>query len=293
MKKTSVLLLITLLFAGLTLVSCQKEHSVRDTGPLAGFGENGASEALFSVSTTKRVRFSRGNLQYQVSTGKWNFASHQYDYTGSYSTTMVDLFGWGTSGWSNYAQCYEPTSTSNWNPDYWPGGGAGNDLVGFCDSSDWGVYNAISNGGDQAGLWRTLTMKEWQFLMGVTADTNRINKWGTATVVGTHHGLVLLPDVWECPEGLSFNPGAHGWNNNVYSGEQWSKMESAGAIFLPAGGCRYGNGVDNEGEAGYYWSSTHFDAERSYCMKLSADDMDADNRAFRSSGCSVRLVMDN
>lgn len=293
MKKTSVLLLITLLLAGLTLASCEKERHPAGSGFLPGFNENGASDALFSVSTTKRVRFSRGNLQYNVSTATWTFAQHQYDYTGSYNTTMFDLFGWGTSGWRNYAQSYEPTSTSNWNPDYWPGGGAGNDLVDFCDSADWGVYNAITNGGNKPGMWRTLTMKEWQFLMGVTADTNRVDKWGLATIAGGYRGLVLLPDVWESPEGITFTPGAQGWEKNVYSSDQWGKLEEAGAIFLPAAGCRYAVGVDNEGEAGYYWSSTHFDAERAYCMKISADEMDADNRAFRSSGCSVRLVMDN
>ena len=87
----------------------------------------------------------------------------------------------------------------------------------------------------------------------------------------------------------------HGNQDAVSGYRVTSKVEgyTDKSIFLPAAGCRYAVGVDNEGEAGYYWSSTHFDAERAYCMKISADEMDADNRAFRSSGCSVRLVMDN
>ena len=205
---------------------------------------------------------------------------------------MLDLFGWGTSGWYNPAQSHDPTSTGNWNPDYWPGGNYENDLTGSCANADWGVYNAISNGGNQAGMWRTLTMKEWQVLLGVTADTLRIDKWGLATLEGGRRGLVILPDDWELPCGVTFTPGAHGWNSNAYSKNQWSDMESAGAIFLPAAGCRYGDGVDNAGTAGFYWSSTHFNEARAYCMNFTADEMDADNRCFRSNGCAVRLVMD-
>lgn len=294
MKKTSVLMMVTLLLAGLTLASCEKErHPVGSSG-LTGFDENGASEALFSVSTSKRVRFSRGNLQYMVSTNSWAFAQNQYDYTGTYSATLFDLFGWGTSGWPNPAQCYDPTSTSNWNADYWPGGSTETDLdfLSGCDSADWGVYNAITNGGNAPGMWRTLSSTEWQFLLGITADSARIGKWGTATVADGYHGMILLPDVWECPDGLDFNPGAHGWDNNVYSASQWGEMESAGAIFLPAGGCRYANGVDNASEAGYYWSTTHYSAEHAYYMGFNAESMGATNRCFRSNGLSVRLVMD-
>ena len=292
MKKTSVLLLVTMLLAGLMLASCEKERQPVGSSGLTGFDANGASEALFSVSTSKRVRFSRGNLQYTASTNSWAFAQSQYDYTGTFNTNLFDLFGWGTSGWPNPAHEYDPNSTSNRNSDYWPGGNFEADLTGICDSADWGVYNAITNGGNAPGMWRTLTSNEWQFLMGITADSNRIDKWGIATIVDGYHGMIILPDIWECPEGLEFHPGAHGWETNVYSASQWSDMEAAGAIFLPAGGCRYANGVDNASEAGYYWSATHYNAEHSYYMGFDAVSMGATNRCFRSNGLSVRLVMD-
>ena len=68
----------------------------------------------FSVSATKQVQFSQGNLQYNSSeaTYKWRFAEHQYDYVGAWNTsTWVDLFGWGT--WSGDATNPINESTNN------------------------------------------------------------------------------------------------------------------------------------------------------------------------------------
>ena len=97
----------------------------------------GSKGGLFSVSATQQVWFSQGNLQYQASTNIWRFAEHQWDYVGTqtdasgfYGGTIggtvsgsdnrnirstyggwIDLFGWGTSGWSSGAVCYQPWST--------------------------------------------------------------------------------------------------------------------------------------------------------------------------------------
>lgn len=84
---------------------------------MGGFDSNGASNALFSVRANKMVRFSRGNLQYQASTGTWRFAENQYDTIGADNTNIsatntgwIDLFGWSTGN--------NPTNTSTNNGDY-------------------------------------------------------------------------------------------------------------------------------------------------------------------------------
>ena len=57
------------------MASCNKEEdSWQETSP---FDANGASRALFSVSDSRQVHFSRGNLQYLASTGGWRFALEQ------------------------------------------------------------------------------------------------------------------------------------------------------------------------------------------------------------------------
>lgn len=66
---------------------------------VGGFDENGASNAVFSVADGRTVRFSKGNLQYQASTGTWRFAEHQYDISSTYSG-WNDLFEWDSCGWN-------------------------------------------------------------------------------------------------------------------------------------------------------------------------------------------------
>jgi len=81
------------------------------------------------------------------------------DYDG-----WLDLFKWGTSGWNSGAGAYQPWSTVTNANNYNPGGSMKNDLTGDYANADWGVYNAISNGGNQAGMWRTMTSDEWELI---------------------------------------------------------------------------------------------------------------------------------
>ena len=76
------------------------------------------------------------------------------------------------------------TSTSY--SDY---GDGSNDIAGT--NYDWGVYNKISNGGNQAGMWRTLTSSEWNHLISGRAQANRLMGQGKVNNVngiysGTH-----------------------------------------------------------------------------------------------------------
>ena len=261
-----------------------------------GFGPNGASLAAFSVSATSTVHFSRGNLQYQASTGTWRFAEHQYDYVGyanedisATNAGWIDLFGWGTSGWNSGATAYQPYSTSTNYNDYWPGNNSQNDLTGNYAEADWAYHNAIQNGGNQTHQWRTLTSTEWQYLFEQRPDAQL--KWGKATISGRYSGVVLLPDSWTLPAGLNFNVG-HSWGMNDYTYSQWSRMEAAGAIFLPAAGNRYGTEVRNVGAHGYYWSSTHNYEDDARSVNFYSDDLHPTYYNYRDSGLSVRPVQD-
>ena len=48
----------------------------------ANVAVNGKLPGKFSVSATKVVCFSQGNLQYKASTNTWRFAEEQYDFVG-------------------------------------------------------------------------------------------------------------------------------------------------------------------------------------------------------------------
>jgi len=308
MKKT-VLCTVAAALLAVAMTACEKEKHyynsgtgsvVDDTQRTASnaFDQNGASKKTFSVSSFKRVAFSRGNLQYQASTQKWRFAENQYDYQGntnglisSVNSEWIDLFGWGTSGWNSGAICYQPYSVSTEDTNYWPGGLYDSDLIEGYLQADWGNYAAVSNGGDAQGIWHTLNTREWRYLLGETGVEVRKNKWGMANILDMYYGLIILPDSWELPEGLSFTAGAHDWDINRYNDAEWTKMEEAGAIFLPAGGCRYANGIDDVDEMGAYWSTTHYNEIRSYNISFSSGNLDMDSRNYRSTGLAVRLVM--
>ena len=93
-------------------------------------------------------------------------------------------------------------------------------------------------------------------------DRDKKSKYGVAEVNGVQ-GLVLLPDDWVLPEGVTFNIGvAIGMDSKYYktknllSLEEWTKMEAAGAVFLPAAGYRIETDILFDGDDGYYLSST-------------------------------------
>lgn len=288
------------------------------TSFLVAYATEGALPGAFSVSATKKVYFAKGNLQYQASTQTWRFATNQYDYIGTNNknisstyTGWIDLFGWGTSGWSGSGSAYyqpyasEKPRTMSYKCPYGVGGcydrywsNYGPQESGHIagTNADWGVYCAISNGGGQANLWRTLTYDEWYYL--IYTRTNANAKYGLATV-NSIKGVVLLPDSWSLPSGCSFVSGtAKGYTTNSYTTAQWNNMQNNGAVFLPAAGYREATTCQVVGAEGYYWSSTqyyyssymtkHFDC--AYYLQLSANKVTINMYQNKGCGQSVRLV---
>ena len=234
---------------------------------------------VFSVSATKQVTFSKGNLQYQASTNTWRFAEHQYDYIGEANKNIsdtysgwIDLFGWGTGN--------APTKSSE---DY-------SDYPTFVD---WGT-NPISNGGNQANMWRTLTKDEWRYLFNDRKDNAKLCGMGTIAGIG---GVILLPDNWEDvkPSSESFWSYSEGNNDdhfsdNTYTVKQWQNMQDAGAVFLPAAGLRDETTVYSTGSHGNYWSSTQNDPSNAYTLGFFTSLLAPQGFDLRFNGRSVRLV---
>lgn len=212
----------------------------------------GTLNGKFSISPTKKVRFSQGNLMYTgfgthavadggMAEGTWQFGYNQYSdpnvntyMTGDFDTRWRDRFCWGTSGWNSGANNYFPYQTGGNDSDYCPGGHPENNLAGPYAYADWGVYNAILNGGNQPQQWRTLSSDEWDYLLN--QRRGHAVKWGTAYVNG-RRALVILPDNWNLPDGVEFNegPSIGGTILNNYSTYHWNLMEAAGAVCLPEG----------------------------------------------------------
>jgi hypothetical protein len=249
----------------------------------------------FSVSATKQVTFSPGNLQYTQSTNIWSFAENQYDYIGTDNVTggsvtsdptkgdkkngdaladKIDLFGWSTN-----ANNFGVSSSS---------------LTNVYSGSfvDWGT-NKIGN--DAPNTWRTLTYDEWKYLLNTRPNASSLK--GVAQVNGVN-GLIFLPDNWTCPSGVTFKSGFH--NNNgvdyyafyqTFTADQWSKLEAAGAVFLPVAGNRIGDSVFNVQYCGCYWSATEYDGNNAYHLYFYSYGANITDLG-RYNGRSVRLVKD-
>lgn len=257
----------------------------------------GAINGLFSVSATEQVFFSKGNLQYigSASTPYWKFAENQWDYlgstTGQNSTNQSvdrDLFGWGTSGYNHGATYYQPWNTSTANSGYYAYGQHTNNLYDQTGKADWG-YNPISNGGNQTNQWRTLTTKEWAYLLNTRTTPSGI-RYAKAKVNNVN-GLILVPDYWSTIYYIlnNTNSNAASFNSNVISESQWRVLEQRGAVFLPAVGYREGTTLYNSGSIGYYWSSS-YDSTMARVMRFNDSSLGAQLTQYRGYGCVVRLV---
>ena len=258
------------------------------------------SIGAFSVSATKQVAFSRGNLQYTQSTNTWSFAENQWDYIGTENVVggevssdpiygdlkegnaladKIDLFGWSTT--STYFGVYASTNTSDFSGSF----------------VDWGT-NQIGN--EVPNTWRTLTYDEWHYLR--YARTNADSLCGVAQVNGVN-GLIFLPDNWTCPDGITFKSQFSATScrdcyaaHQTFTTDQWSKLEKAGAVFLPTAGVRRPLfNVQRVQYSAFYWSSTvdifATDENEIYAFVFTASYTDLPLQ-WRTGGRSVRLVKD-
>lgn len=187
------------------------------------------TKAVFQVNDQgKKVCFSQGNLQYQPRTGSWRFAEHQYDimgYIGRQSddtdicARWIDMFPWGTGN--------SPTLE---------------DDKDYNTFTDWGA-NEISNGGNTANVWRTLTKEEWEYLLENSCSLKK------CVSIDEINGYILLPLKFKTPSGIDLT-------QDRFSSTEWQRLEENGAVFFPPVGQGTAYDVKGVGEFGVYWSSS-------------------------------------
>ena len=260
------------------------------------FAVKGASPGVFSVSPTKKIVFSMGNLQYQPSTSTWQFAKQQIDTIGVANADIaadyegwIDLFGWGTGD--------APTKTAADAEYAW---------------TDWGT-NTISTSGNVTNTWFSLSKEEWIYLLHERPNAEKL--FALATVRGVR-GLILMPDRWidrpctnpaitpSTEQGMKWEEGTdfqfYGGTiqdycaKNVFDSAQWWTLELYNLVFLPAAGIREGSGensVTNVNTSGMYWMPDKAaDATKSTSLSLSSWKINPDYADLPSKGHAVRLV---
>lgn len=300
-----------------------RDVDVDRTAELLDEIEGAVPNAVFTVSSDgNQVYFSNGNLQYNPSGNVWQFAEHQWDYVGNAEkgnvyvngvkcdnalisenyTGWIDLFGWGTSGYNNltndrYAVNYSPysysTETVNSTYNTYGYGPSKNMLpYNLTDANamyDWGVRNPIRNGGDEAGLWRTLSYPEWRYLLqqrSVNGGTGENHAYSFVKVQDVR-GMLIYPD---------------GYTAQVSSDAVLSAVPD-GCAFLPSAGYRDGLVPLYPGSYFCYWSSNNNIPLSSGAMSPVANQavgvlnsggstLTINCRQYRYRGNSVRLVRD-
>lgn len=276
--------------------------------------EDNEISGYYSISSTCKVVFSKGNLQHWASDeNNWHFAENQYDYYGSLNLNgrslgnVVDLFYWSLTN------------------EYWDAGGSGQSYgvrtlwSGHSDEysyetpqfNDWGT---LVIDGDPANTWFTLTATEWNYLLtgrdtrdGITrrVNVNITDVPDHPTGSETIHGCMLFPDDWttdRIPSGITLSTTSI----NTISYTDFRRLEAVGCVLLPQCGYRDWGGFHNNWQAtsetygtGNYWTATYIgeddDEEESYMMMYTyhADRYAAavtNSDGVIINGCAVRLV---
>ena len=312
--------LVTAVAVGTAIITATANDGSGVTGTCSvSVSTTGLLTGDFSVAADKKVRFSRGNLQATCTstdgdastqeTWTWGFAANQWDYVGnaaannaidgngSVSTAgTVDLFGWvgaSNTSWGGGAQYgISNTKTVGSATDF--GTTAGESL-----KADWG--STMGTG------WRTLTSAEWDYLFNTrsasTIGTTENARFVRAKLLGSKSGIILFPDNYTHPDGVTVpikinENGSTDYSNNNYDAAAWTKMETAGAVFLPttgkwamgAGSAWYVMNLDN----GYYWSATSSSSNAGIAKQLvfRQSDLNSQYDEDRCDRCAVRLVYD-
>lgn len=218
-----------------------------------------------AVDAGTKVVFAPGNLRATLGAkpaanepgfaSSWSFAPHQYDAIGgtipdgkTYSTNsiqsptvgdVIDLFGWVGASASGYTDPYADDKYKY--GILYPSGTQINNLTGTTNGEsillDWG-HNVISDqdGDYPADTWRLLSSAEWYKVI-----RNRGCVFVRATLKDgdspVAYGMILTPDQYTHPAGVTAfnNESAVGGacSDNVFTLDEWDKLEGAGCVFLP------------------------------------------------------------
>ena len=227
---------------------------------------------VFSVSnnngtTIKQIRFSKGNLTYNVSTTTWGFYELQYNCATAYDANLISLFTWG----------YDATKSIVPN-------GAESDNVSttsgnLSQEQDWGYTIGDGN------TWRTLTSAEWQYLFKSRKMSNNGTKSENLTSSGitvesvTFKGVVLFPDDFTEQDT---------WKTKYTT---WKALNDAGLVFLPIAGHREADQLKTLNN-GFYWSSSVKDESNANSLLFDKNNCLPEGYTKRNWGASVRLISD-
>jgi len=244
----------------ITFAGTQTQTITADPNLLAG---------EFSVSPTKKVNFTKGNLWCNTTTTPvtWAFETNQYNCPNNMSNDHVWSFYWTTTAETSYALNYTLWNSASTTDQFW------------LDGSDAAHRLTVQGTSD---LY-VLSKDEWLYLFGSRTNAKSLYKCGV-TINGVSNYLVIAPDNYT------------GSIDTSYSLSAWATAEALGLVCLPPAGCYKTDTSTNTSsisESGkiHYGSSSHEPyVNTSYyylCLYSGAPDW---NTCWIYYGSTLRLV---
>gem|GEM_PF-2727653 len=219
----------------------------------------------FSVSATKKVRFTRSNLYWNGT--DWGFEANQMDYPTAWNANHVSHFYWTKTAAASYALKYDESTTTTSDVPFFAESKGGLIVEGTS-----GLYVLSVNG----------TTEGWRYLL--EKRTNAINLCkNNVTVAGKSVCYIIAPDDYT------------GTIATSYTADEWVTAEASGLVCLPPAGGRgedavgYGSGA----VGGNYWSSTPASGSKvTYALRHTfiATSGSTGSSSLRNYGYSLRLV---
>lgn len=255
----------------------------------------GALPGKFSVSPTKQVYFSPGNL-WADGSDNFYFELAQTHTNNTYQTRaspppppeppVPALDYWHETHVTNF---YWSADASEAYVENAPSGGKDSDI--FFTNATPNTPNAGFTVNGQQGVWRTLSNEEWQYLFSYAdkANDTRAGLYAyCVTVCGSNNCVVLYPD------GYSKEKVVGTYDTSSYdTEEEYFAATAEGVVFLPAAGLRTDYSVYDIGSKGSYWASTANGENYAHCLFFDNVVVAPTNYlGYRIYGYSVRLVSD-
>lgn len=214
----------------------------------------------FSVSGSKKVHFSKGNLFWDGDS--FEFEADQNDFPAEWNGSHVGHFYWSKNASVASAKSYGESSTSS------------SDIF-FTNSSAEKAHPDFTVAGEK-GKYRILSKKEWEYLFNsrtVNGGKGNGKSFSLNITYESKMGIVLYPD---------------NYKGEVLSGTISSLPD--GVVFLSAAGYRYEMDIDNDYSC--YWASDAGSSDLSYEVFFDSSQIYPDSDDDRSNGAAVRLVTD-
>lgn len=152
----------------------------------------------------------------------------------------------------------------------------------------------VFNAGDSIDQWKALSKEQWTYLFSRhDASDSLLYAFCRAYVYAKIsegvmeykyiNGVILLPDYYTDPAGITIIRGTHPFATNMIDGTQWEELQNLGVMFLPCTGLMTGTTpggytITNDDTEGYYWTATSVadDDTKAYAVTFSDNSLTLD-----------------